>query len=352
MNFQCYKFYVQMRSKLGVNATGIHNEFKQASVGRVPSYDTIVKWIAYFKKGGTDLKHQPRSGRPITASIQSNIEMVAALIEEDPYLTYKELVELTSLSAGTLNTIIHQHLKLRKIVSRFVPYDLTEQGHQKRVDICKENLEQIESGKWRLPDIITGDESWFYWRPIGRKQSNRSWVAKGESPKTIVKPSKFDDKTMVCVFFRTNGVESISYFKKGETITHRNYIDNCLKPLVNSLKKSRPSCGTLNLKFHHDNARPHVHQMVITFLQEQNLKQMKHPPYSPDLAPSDFWLFDYIKQRLDSHNSAESLVKQITKICQNIPKEEYRKTFERWIQRMKLCIKYKGDYFEHIIKEN
>lgn len=33
---------------------------------------------------------------------------------------------------------------------------------------------------------------------------------------------------------------------------------------------------------------------------------MDHPPCSPDFALSDFWLFDYIKQRLDDHTSAES----------------------------------------------
>ena len=76
---------------------------------------------------------------------------------------------------------------------------------------------------------------------------------------------------------------------------------------------------------------------------------MDHPPYSPDLAPSDFWLFDYVKQRLDDHTSAESLVKQITKIVNDIAKEEWQKRFYKWIERMELCIKNKGDYFEHLI---
>ena len=76
---------------------------------------------------------------------------------------------------------------------------------------------------------------------------------------------------------------------------------------------------------------------------------MDHPAYSPDLAPSDFWLFDYIKQLLDDHTSAESLVKQITKIVSDNPKEEWQKTFKKWIERMELCIKNKGDYFEHLI---
>lgn len=74
---------------------------------------------------------------------------------------------------------------------------------------------------------------------------------------------------------------------------------------------------------------------------------MDHPPYSPDVAPSEFWLFDYIKQRLDDHKSAESLVKLITKIVKGITKEEWQKTFNKWVERMELCIKNKGEYFEN-----
>ena len=101
---------------------------------------------------------------------------------------------------------------------------------------------------------------------------------------------------MVCIFFRTSGVDLITYWDRGGCVDHKTYIDDCLKPLVRLIKTSRKTLGTKKLKFHHDNARPHVHQAVITYLKEQGFTLMGQPPYSPDLAPSDFWLFDYIKQ--------------------------------------------------------
>ena len=76
---------------------------------------------------------------------------------------------------------------------------------------------------------------------------------------------------------------------------------------------------------------------------------MEHPPYSPDLALADFWLFNFIKKNLDDHPNAESLNKQIVEIVNSILIVEYKKTFEKWLERMKLCIKYKGEYFEHLI---
>ena len=80
------------------------------------------------------------------------------------------------------------------------------------------------------------------------------------------------------------------------------------------------------------------------------IKVIDHPPYSPDLAPCDFWLNDYIKRNLDSYEDEESLIKAVTTIVQNIPLQEYRKAFKKWIERMELCEEAEGDYFEHFMK--
>ena len=83
------------------------------------------------------------------------------------------------------------------------------------------------------------------------------------------------------------------------------------------------------MKFHHDNARLHVHSSVIRFLEREKFIIIDHPSYSPDLAPSDFWLNDNIKKRLDDHASIENLKRQITEIVSAIRKSEYLKTFEK-----------------------
>ncbi|CAF4422873.1 unnamed protein product, partial [Didymodactylos carnosus] len=126
-----------------------------------------------------------RVGRPITETTPANIDKVKAVIEEDPYCTYDEIEAETSLSRGTVNRIIHDALQLKKVTSRWVPHELTEKNRQDRVRICRENLAKFKDGRWRLCDVVTGDESWFYLRQIGRKQSNASWVAEGEPPRTV-----------------------------------------------------------------------------------------------------------------------------------------------------------------------
>ena len=104
------------------------------------------------------------------------------------------------------------------------------------------------------------------------------------------------------------------------------------------------------LKFHHDNARPHTAKTVVEYLKSENFSKIDQPPYLPDLAPSDFWLFDRIKSHLGEHSSAQSLVTDITRILASIDKKEFQKTFNKWLERMELCIKNEGDYFEHLFK--
>ena len=61
-------------------------------------------------------------------------------------------------------------------------------------------LAKFKEGKWRLYDVVTGDESWFFHRKIGSKQSNASWVAEGQSPRTVVKRHQFEPKTMFSIY--------------------------------------------------------------------------------------------------------------------------------------------------------
>ena len=76
---------------------------------------------------------------------------------------------------------------------------------------------------------------------------------------------------------------------------------------------------------------------------------MRHPPYSPYLVQSDFWLNDYIKRHLGDYEDEESLFNAVTQVLENIPQEEYAKTFDKLLERMQWCINNGGDYFEHLM---
>ena len=49
---------------------------------------------------------------------------------------------------------------------------------------------------------------------------------------------------------------------------------------------------------HHDNAPAHAALLTRRFLTANNMTVVSHPPYSPYLAPSDFFLFPKLKMKL------------------------------------------------------
>jgi histone-lysine N-methyltransferase SETMAR len=341
--------YIKTRFLLGLNATQIHEELTVAYGPDTVSYSTVANWVQRFSSGRESLEDDPRIGRPITVVTQQNIAAVKCLVEDDPHISIDYIVDVLDISHGSVDTILKQHLKLKKISSRWVPHKLTQQQRQKRVDICIENLQKFENGTWRLCDIVTGDESWFYHRKIKSREASKAWLSKGQHPPTEVRRQQFEAKTMFVIFFMTTGPLLIHQLPPGTSINALYYREECLKGLVRKLRKKRPLSTTHGIKLHHDNARPHINDIVFDYLQQEKINLMPHPPYSPDLAPSDFWLFNYLKRNLGTYPDAESLCKAITKVLNSTPIDEYKKTFQYWIQRMKLCIEHHGDYFEHLM---
>jgi hypothetical protein len=71
-----------------------------------------------------------------------------------------------------------------------------------------------------------------------------------------------------------------------------------------------------------------------------------HPAYSPDLAPTDFWLFGYLKMMLEGHyfQTAEELQEKVTDILVSIPTSTFRAVFEEWKNHLLQCIEAGGYY--------
>ncbi|XP_065657983.1 histone-lysine N-methyltransferase SETMAR-like [Hydra vulgaris] len=289
-----YRAYIKTRALLGVSAQAISDELVLVHGNRAPKYSTVAKWATLFKDGRESLEDDPRSGHPRTTYTAENIERLRAIIKENPHATHDIIEALTSINCFTINEIIHNALKKRKLTSHWIPHELTDQICKNRVEAWKKNLALFRNGQWRLCDVITGDESWFNLIQVGHKSANASWVGEGESPRTIVRCDRFQPKNMFYIFFKPTGVVHLGYVEKGDTITSEYYTKNCLKPLICEINKQRRKTGTQNFKFLHDNARPHVTETVTNCLNQAGITIIRHPPYSPDLAPSDYWLFNLI----------------------------------------------------------
>ena len=94
---------------------------------------------------------------------EENISVVEALIKEDPRRTYRDIEGAVGISSPSVSTILHQHLRVRKISSRWVPHHLSGGLKCTRVEWCTEMLKRFNNGDSRwVSDIVTDEETWIY----------------------------------------------------------------------------------------------------------------------------------------------------------------------------------------------
>ena len=99
---------------------------------------------------------------------------------------------------------------------------------------------------------------------------------------------------------------------------------------------------------HHDNAPAHTSLLVREFLAKNNTVTMPQPPYSPDMGPCDFFLFQKIKRTFKARRftAIDDIKSASLKKLKAIPKIEFEKCFEDWKKHWHKCIISNGDYFE------
>ena len=74
------------------------------------------------------------------------------------------------------------------------------------------------------------------------------------------------------------------------------------------------------------------------------IKTVPHPPYSPNLAPCDFWLFP--KLRGCRYETIEEMKEAVTKVIDTLTQEDFHGAFQKLLERYNKFIAAGGDYFE------
>ena len=74
-----------------------------------------------------------------------------------------------------------------------------------------------------------------------------------------------------------------------------------------------------------------------------SIKTVPQPPYCPDLAPCDFWLFP--KLRGYRYKTIEEMKEAVTKVIDTLTQEDFHGAFQKVLEGYK-CIVAGGDYFD------
>ena len=90
---------------------------------------------------------------------------------------------------------------------------------------------------------------------------------------------------------------------------------------------------------------PVHHSIFITdYFSKMGIKTVPRPPYSPDLALCDFWLF--LKLRGCHYETIEEMKEAMTKVIDTLTQEDFLGAFEKLLERHSKCIAAGGDHFE------
>ncbi|PNF39208.1 hypothetical protein B7P43_G01302 [Cryptotermes secundus] len=218
----------------GATPIEIHRQLSETCGDGVMNVKNVRSWVRQFKEGRTSCDNKPKQSWPPTSRSDNMVERVEKVVLEDWRLSVENIASKVGISVGSVHTILHEDLRMRKMSSRWVPRILADDHKAARMAICQAMLTQ-----------------------------------------------------------------------------HRAYATQ-------------------------------------QFLHENNLEVVSHAPYSPDLAPSDFWLFPTMKDSLrgrtfTSHAVIASAIFQWSK---QTPTEAFAAAMESWRRRCEKCVRLQGDYVE------
>ena len=124
----------------------------------------------------------------------------------------------------------------------------------------------------------------------------------------------------------------------GQRVNAAFYVE-VLKRLQENVWRKRPDQWRNNTwLLHNDNAPAHAAILTRRFLTD-NMTVVPHPPYSPDLAPSDFFLFPKLKMKLKGwrFQTLEEIQAESQAILNMLRENDFQECFKNWQRRWDCC---------------
>ena len=218
--------------------------------------------------------------------------------------------------------------KIKRLEKR-VPHNLNESQKNRRFEICNLLLRRHAKEPF-LNRIITCDEKWIL-----------------HDNKEFSKANLHPGKVMMTVWWSMAGIIHYNFLQQGMSITSETYCDQL--DMVN--KKLTEKKWTLMDKkgpiLLHDNARPHVARLTKEKLNQLKYEVLPHPPYSPDLSPTDYHFFPILDKFLKNKKALtrDAIMNVFEEFLRSRTPDFYFNGIENLINRWQKCLDSNGGYF-------
>lgn len=320
--------------KLNQTAAESHRKISDAFGEGVISERQCRNWFRRFTEGDeslADLEHGHRS-------LSLDLDLLKTSIESDPQQSTRELATKFGCSQKTIANSLHRIEKICRH-GQWIPHQLSETNKRNRILLSSSLLSRSKSSGF-LEALLTSDEKWIRYDNPRRKMQ---WLSKGERPTPTARAEIHIRKVMLCVWWNMFGLVHFEILNQGETVTAERYCQQ-LTRVHEALH--RQGVETSNTKILHDNARPHVAKITHQKMEEFGWEVLPHPPYSPDLAPSDYCLFRSMQHFLGGKKfeNNEEIKIWVTKYFSSQQPEFFMKGIRDLRTRWRTVIDNNGDY--------
>ena len=190
---------------------------------------------------------------------------------------------------------------------------------------------------------MTGDEKWILYYNV---EGKRLWGKLNEPPPTTPKAGLHPKKVMVCIRWDRKGVLYYELLPENQTINSNKYCSQ-LDQLKAALNEKCPELvNRKRIIFHQENARPRVSLMTRQKLLQLGWEVPTHPPYSPDIAPSDFHLFRSLQNSLNgkNFNSLEDCKRHLEQFFAQKDKKFWEDGIMKLPEKWQKVVEQKGEY--------
>jgi histone-lysine N-methyltransferase SETMAR len=281
--------------------------------------------------GNVDMNDQPQCGRPVTANHYVNRQKSRTYTQKSKHYSesHSRKAEHWFSPAGFAH---------KKVCAQWMPCQLMPEMKTGRLE-TRQQLLSGHKGKNNdfLYSTLTGHKSWLHhYDPELKSQIlNYRHPTSPRKKKSMTQPST--GKCMLTVFLGLHRHHSLEYMVQGMIINSKTYVIDPKE--AETMNKSHLSEKKPTL-LQHDNARSHTHAATSAAVESIGFEIVPHPPYRPDLALSDFWLFTALKKHLKSnHFRCDNEVQAATAkwFCEQ-PDKFYTNGFKKLVQHSQCCV--------------
>jgi histone-lysine N-methyltransferase SETMAR len=176
-----------------------------------------------------------------------------------------------------------------RAVVKFVPKLLSQEQQQLRLEVARDMLACANGDPEFLKTVNTCDVTWVYGYDLETKVQSSQWKHSSSPRPKIAQRVRSKVKVLLTVLFDYRGIVHHSYAPEGQTI-HKEYTLEVICHLCDAVWRKRPDLwASRNWHLHRDNVPAHSSHLIQSFLAKHGIPVVWQAPYSPDMAPCDFW---------------------------------------------------------------